>query len=137
MSVLNPEKLHPELVFQTARSSGKGGQNVNKVESKVELRFDILASKVLTETQKEQLLQRLHNQVNNACVLVLQHQTERSQLANKEKIIKKFNQLIIKSLKPIIKRVKPPVPPVVKVIRRKEKERQSEVKEMRKKVLPS
>lgn len=91
---INPELLHPEIVFQTARSGGKGGQNVNKVETKVELRLDILNSSVLTDEQKAFLQQKLANKITNEGVLILYHQTERSQLANKEKVVKKFNRLI-------------------------------------------
>jgi ribosome-associated protein len=91
---INPEVLHPELVFQTARSGGKGGQNVNKVETKVELRFDVLNSAFLSEEQKEILQRKLANKITLEGILVLYHQTERSQLANKEKVIRKFDTLI-------------------------------------------
>ena len=91
---IEPEKLHSEVVFQTARSGGKGGQNVNKVETKVELRFDIPNSQVLTDEQKDFLQKKLTNKLTNEGVLFLYHQTERSQLANKEKVIRKFDRLI-------------------------------------------
>lgn len=91
---INPELLHPEIVFQTARSGGKGGQNVNKVETKVELRLDIPNSSVLNDAQKAFLQQKLANKITNEGVLILYHQTERSQLANKDKVVKKFDRLI-------------------------------------------
>lgn len=95
--MINPEALHTELVFQTARSGGSGGQNVNKVETKVELRFDVRNSQLLTEEQKELLYTKLATRLTNDQVLILYHQTERSQLANKEKVIAKFNELLQKA----------------------------------------
>lgn len=92
--MINPEQLHPELVFQTARSGGSGGQNVNKVETKVELRFDISNSDLLTDEQKKTLIDKLGSKLTNDNILVIYHQTERSQLANKEKVIEKFNKLV-------------------------------------------
>ena len=91
---LDPKTLHDELAFQTARSGGAGGQNVNKVETKVELRFDVAQSKLLTDTERALLLQKLATKITTEGVLMLYHQTERTQLANKEKAIKKFNKLI-------------------------------------------
>jgi ribosome-associated protein len=96
--MINPEKLYTELVFQTARSGGSGGQNVNKVETKVELRFDIINSALLTDEQKQMLVSKLSTKLTNDHVLVMYHQTERSQLANKEKVIEKFYKLIQQAL---------------------------------------
>lgn len=131
----DPEKLYPELVFQTARSGGAGGQNVNKVETKVELRFDIAGSAVLTEEQKEKLYVRLASKLTNEKVLVLYHQTERSQLANKEKAIVKFYELIKKAFTDPKKR-RPTRPTLAsKKERLESKQRKSETKATRRKVI--
>lgn len=94
-----------EFVFQSSRSSGPGGQNVNKVSSKVELRFNIEASPLLTEEEKKIILTKLANKINKDGVLVIVAQTDRSQLKNKEKVIEKFYILTEKALTPKIKRI--------------------------------
>ena len=131
--MINPEKLHPELVFQTARSGGSGGQNVNKVETKVELRFDILNSNFLTEEEKQTLVDKLSTKLTNENILVIYHQTERSQLANKEKVVEKFNKLIQQSF--FVQKKRRPTRPTLasKLDRLAGKQKKSQVKSMRRK----
>ena len=88
----------PELTFQTSRSSGPGGQNVNKVETKVQLSFDLKASQNLSEEEKEVLFNKLKNKITEEGILQVQSQEKRSQLQNKELAIKKFYELIQKGL---------------------------------------
>jgi ribosome-associated protein len=95
-----------ELVFQASRSSGPGGQNVNKVSSKVELRFNLWSSALLDEQEKAIIAEKLVNKVNKEGELVLVAQTDRSQLKNKEKVIEKFYHLLEKALMPPKKRYK-------------------------------
>ena len=94
---MDPTRLYPELQFQFARSGGKGGQNVNKVATKAELYFDIPHSAVLTEEEKAVLLEKLVNKITTEGVLVIYHQTERTQLGNRDKVTEKFYQLIRKA----------------------------------------
>lgn len=95
-----------ELMFQATRSSGPGGQNVNKVSSKVELRFNIKNSVLLSEDEKMILAEKLGNKINKADELVLVAQIDRSQLKNKEIVIDKFYTLLWKALAPLKKRYK-------------------------------
>lgn len=103
-SLLNMPDLSAEFTFQSSRSSGPGGQNVNKVNSKVELRFNISNSLLLTDDQKQILLARLSTKINAEGFLIIVSQKDRSQLANKEDSIRKAYELIAKALRPVKKR---------------------------------
>jgi len=93
-----------EFKFSASRSGGPGGQNVNKVSSKIELRFNVSESIILTAEEKDIIIAKLATRINNDGELVIISQSERSQLANKEKVIEKFYTLISKALKPVKKR---------------------------------
>ncbi len=84
----------PELSFQTSRSSGPGGQNVNKVETKVQLRFDVNNSLVLIVEEKLTLLQKAANKIDQEGFLFLSSQEKRSQIQNKELVVRKFYDLL-------------------------------------------
>ena len=95
---IRDRNFEDEFVFQASRSGGPGGQNVNKVSSKVELRFNIETSALLTEEEKGIILIKLANKINKVGELVIIAQTDRSQLKNKEKVIEKFYLLLEKVL---------------------------------------
>ncbi len=121
-----------ELTFSASRSSGPGGQHVNKVSTKVELRFHVMESKLLTPEEKELILEKLAKRINQLGELVLVSQVERSQLKNKEKVIEKFYDLLTKALT-LRKRRKPTKPSAASKEKRLEEKRlQGEKKERRK-----
>lgn len=99
------EHLNDELHFITSRSSGPGGQNVNKVNTRVELHFHINNSKFLSDNEKNKISHKLNNRINKDGELILVSQTERSQFKNKEDVIKRFHSLIENALKPTKKRI--------------------------------
>lgn len=82
--------LSSEFEFVTSRSSGPGGQNVNKVNTKVELRFSVFSSKILSEEEKQTIFVKLYHRINKQGILSVVAQSERSQLRNKEIAIEKF-----------------------------------------------
>ena len=121
-----------ELKFNFSRSSGPGGQHVNKTESKVELRFNILQSKCFSEKEKERLKIKLSNKINNEGELILTCQESRSQIKNKEIVTARFLIIIENALRKNKKRI--PTKPTQSSIekRLKLKKRVAENKNFRK-----
>jgi ribosome-associated protein len=100
---MKPEELilrnfTDEFVFSTSRSSGPGGQNINKVNTKVELRFKVSKSLKLSEKEKQIILEKLENRINREGELIIVSQSERSQLKNRNEAVDKFYSLISKAL---------------------------------------
>ncbi len=93
------QDFSPELTFTSSRSGGPGGQNVNKLNTKVTLSFDVMNSNLLNDTEKELVMTKLVNKINAQGILKISSQSERTQLANKERCIEKFYKQIAKSLK--------------------------------------
>ncbi len=95
---MEKDKIINELTFKAIRSSGPGGQNVNKVSSKIVLTFDVLNSIALSDEEKLLLQNKLASKLTNDNLLILNCDEDRSQLKNKEIITKRFLELIQKSL---------------------------------------
>ena len=129
-----PVDISSEITFKTARSGGKGGQNVNKVETMVEGYFDIGNSSLLSEEQKKTIFSRLKNRINAAGILQVRSQVHRSQLSNKADVVIKMNELLKLALKKEKKRIATKPSPASKAKRLDAKKIASENKKGRQKV---
>ncbi len=126
-----------EIRFTFSRSSGPGGQNVNKVNTKATLRFDIDSTKSLTPEQKKVLKRRLHNRISRNGVLTVSSDRFRSQRANREEALRRFVELLNQALKPRPKRKKTSIPRAARERRLREKKHRSRIKAARRKDLSS
>jgi ribosome-associated protein len=120
-----------ELTITFARSSGPGGQNVNKRETKVVVKWHVEASPTLTEQQKQRVMSKLINRINSEGFLVVDADAERSQDQNKSNAIAELRRLVQDALKPEIPRKKTRPTRASKMKRLEEKSRVSRIKEMR------
>jgi ribosome-associated protein len=130
---MDVEALITELQFKAVRSSGPGGQNVNKVSSKVVLTFDLAKSKALTDEEKLRVATKLDSRLTAEKTLVLSSSEDRSQLKNKDIVIRRFLELIEKSL--VIPKIRKATKVPKSVVRKRlhDKKTRSETKASRRK----
>ncbi|KAF2340039.1 alternative ribosome rescue aminoacyl-tRNA hydrolase ArfB [Flavobacterium tistrianum] len=130
---MNSEKIISELNFKAVRSSGSGGQNVNKVSSKVVLNFDLNASQALSDEEKLLLQENISARLTSENILILNCDEDRSQLKNKEIVTKRFLEIIKKGLFVPKVRKATKVPKAVIKKRIKDKKNISDLKQSRRK----
>ncbi|HDR68262.1 MAG TPA: aminoacyl-tRNA hydrolase [Bacteroidaceae bacterium] len=125
------DDLLKEVRFKTTRSSGPGGQHVNKTESRVELHWNVEESLTLNENERELIKSRLKKRISEKGEIILASEKYRSQLKNREDVSARFIELINRSLKPAKKR-KPTRPTGISKERRlREKKQRGELKRLR------
>lgn len=122
-----------EIKFKTARSGGKGGQNVNKVETMVEGYWQVANSALFSPEEKERISEKLKNKINLEGFLLVKSQAERSQLGNKQLVIEKMNALVAKALVVQKARKATKVSKAAKLRRLESKQKNSVVKQNRRK----
>ena len=132
---MNWDTILTELTFRTSRSSGAGGQHVNKTETKVHVVFDLPNSKGLTDEEKVVLIKKLATSITDENLLIISSQKSRSQFSNKENAIEKLRLKLEKALVPKVKRIKTRPSKASMEERLLEKKRIAEKKEQRKRPL--
>lgn len=125
--------LEQELTFTFSRSSGPGGQHANKASTRVELRFAVNESLILSDGQKQSILKGLGSRISDDGILILSAQDERSQLRNRDIAISRFRELVARALRPRKRRIPTKPPAGLNEKRLTEKKKTSNKKESRKK----
>jgi ribosome-associated protein len=131
---MNIEQIRSEVQYRTSRSSGAGGQHVNKVETKVDVLLDVISSLAFSDREKELIFSKLENRINKEGIFIVSSQETRSQLSNKEIAEKKMFDLLKDALFQEPERKPVRIPKSIVAARRKAKSQRSEVKSTRKKV---
>ncbi|MGB8491666.1 MAG: alternative ribosome rescue aminoacyl-tRNA hydrolase ArfB [Bacteroidales bacterium] len=129
---LKARKLDDEFVFTASRSSGPGGQNVNKVNTRAEIRFSVADSAVLSDSEKDLIFWKLSRKINSSGELIVTSQSERSQLKNRERATEKMLLLLAGSLTEVPKRKRTSPSVKSKLERLEEKHRKGRIKALRK-----
>ncbi len=131
---IQAKDISKELTFSASKSSGPGGQHVNKVNTKVTLRFDVVNSILLTDEQKATILKKLTSKITNEGIFILFDQSTRSQIKNKEAVVQKLDRLLTKAFAK--RKVRKSTKPTKAAIRKRldNKKKQSEKKKLRRKI---